>query len=194
MYLRWFSILAPLLLCSSCFRAANVDPNEVQQLAVEQGSATIVYKNGDSLRIADFDSITVQATRVEPYSTEEQSEFEFDRTTRGSLAAPLLELEDQRRRRAFPISQVQNISLERYSPERPWLILAAASVGAVAGGMLGYAMGGPCNDEWGCMEKGLYAIAGAPIGFGVGLAVGFPLTRSLGTFYPAPNGAKASTE
>ena len=197
--LRWI-VLVPLALCCGCFRAASVHPSDLQQLSVDQGSAAIVYKNGDSRRIAHFDSITVQtnapplgATPGDPACTRPEFQFEFDRTTRGSLSAPLLRLEDQHSRRVFSLAQVQNITLESYSPARPWLILAAAGIGAVAGGVLGYAMGHPCDREWGCMEKALYAMAAAPIGFGVGLALGFPLTRNLGDFQRAPAGPSAST-
>jgi len=35
-------------------------------------------------------------------------------------------------------------------------------------------------------------MAGIPIGFGVGLAVGFPLTRNLGEFHRAPDGRTES--
>ena len=200
--LRWLPVLGPLLLCSGCFRAASVHANQVRQLRVDEGSATIVYKNGDSRRIAHFDSITVQTNApplaAKPADTvcsadQSEYEFEFDDTTRGALAAPLLSLEDQGGRRVFSMAQVQKITLESYSPGRPWLIAAAATVGAIAGGALGYAMGGPCHEEeeFGCVEKGLYGIAGVPIGLGIGLAVGFPLTRGLGDFYPAPSPSTA---
>jgi len=198
--LQWFAIvLAPLALCSGCFRAASVKVSDVQQLSVEQGSAAIVYKNGDTRRIARFDSITVQtngpaleATPADPVATgcRAEIEYEFDHTTRGSLSAPVLRLEDQRRRRVFSLAQVENITLEKYSPERPWVILAAASVGAIAGGLLGYSLGGPCNKEWGCMEKGLYSLAGIPIGLGVGLAIAFPVTRDLGVVHRTSDGTR----
>ena len=169
-------------------------------MTVEQGAATIVYKNRDRRRIADFDSITVQTNRapaegaaVDPASAKQPSEFEFefDSTARGSLARSLLRLEDQRSRRVFPLAEVEKITLESYSPERPWLILAAAGVGALAGGLLGAAVG-PCNDEGSCMEKAAAAVVGMPIGFGIGLAVGFPLTRGLGTTDRAPVSPKVS--
>lgn len=199
--IRWFPIvLATLPLSLGCFRAASVHPSDMQQLSVEHGSAAIVYKNGDTRRIAHFDSITVevngaalQAMPCDPVASEDRSEFEFGRTTRGSLSASGLRLEDGRSRHVFALTEVENIRVERYSPERPWLILATASVGALAGGLLGYALGGPCNEEWGCLEKGLYAMAGAPIGFGLGLTVGFPLTRSLGELQRAPNDSRNST-
>jgi len=193
-------VLLPLSLCSSCFRAANVQPSELRKMTVDKGSARLVYKNGDSLRIAHFDSITVETNApqtgmtVDPNRSEQPSEreFVFDATTRGSLSAPLLRLEDQHSRRVFPLAQVENINLESYSPGRPWLILAAAGIGALAGGLIGSAAA-PCNDEGNCMEKAAFALVSMPIGFGVGLAVGFPLTRGLGTSYPArdvPRGAE----
>jgi hypothetical protein len=178
-----------------------VNASDLQQLSVERGSATIVYQNGDSRRITRFDSITVQtnagaleAAPSDPVGTGTQAgaEIKLDGTARGLLSASVLRLEDQRGHRAFSLGQVESITVEKYSPERPWLILAAAGVGAVAGGLLGYALGGPCNEEWGCLEKGLYSMAGIPIGFGVGLAIGFPLTRNLGEFQRAPDGATES--
>jgi len=191
---RWWEGLGfgALVLCSGCYRAASVHPSELQQFDVDRGSAALVYKNGDSRRITRFDTITVETNALTPEATpadgakaqvqsECEFEFEFGRMTRGSMSTARLQLETQHYRHVFSLAQVESITLEKYSPERPWLILAAAGVGAVAGGLLGYASGGPCNGEWGCFEKGMHAVVGVPIGFGVGLALGFPLTRGLGT-------------
>jgi hypothetical protein len=185
-------VLPPLLALSGCFRAVSVRPSDLRSLTVAEGTAEIVYKNGDTRRIARFDSLTVQArgpalaaTPVEPIASHEHAEFEFEGPMRGSFAPPLLHMQDRRSQRVFTLNQLEEVTIERYAPERPWLILATATAGAFLGGLIGYSLGGPCDREWGCMGKAVYAMAGVPIGFGAGLAIGFPLTRGLGDFHRA---------
>jgi hypothetical protein len=145
-------------------------------------SAQVVYRNGNIRRIADYDAVIVER--------EGQEDLKFRTPLAGSLSSSALSLRDQRGSHEIWQRSVNTIRFEQYAPERPWLILGIATLGALIAGSLGYLRVQSCEErsrrdeysgEYSCLDERMFTALAIPIGFGAGLGLGFPVTAGLGS-------------
>lgn len=180
-----------MLALSGCYRSVTLRPHELKHMQLEQSSATIEYDNGDTRRIHEFDSLTVRATGpaigiepADPFSLDDDAvyDYEFEGAVSGSLQPPVLHLDDAQNHARFALANVHEITIERFAPDRPLWVLAAAGVGAMAGGLIGAAAGASSDNggEFHGVGKFIGLVVGVPLGFITGLIIGVPLTDDLG--------------
>jgi hypothetical protein len=161
------------------------------ELDGRRGSATIRYANGDLRRVDDYDSFTVRSSRVPLRSTLPEAAFDtehrvymFQSPAYASLRHPELVVSDGRSHYAFATESVVAMELEKYSPQRPWLIAGSALLFGAIAGVVGYSAGGSCpedGDDAGCFANLAAATVAIPVGVAVGIVIGMPLTGRLGS-------------
>lgn len=161
-------------------------------MQIAKQSAHILYRNGDTHVVDGFDKVNVR----ERTSADQSELHEYGADVSGELEGSVLRIRDGSDSGSFAAQNVSYVTIERYTPARPFIVAGAAVAGALLFGFAAAAGGRSkdCSEYGDCVSSAAAVLGAGAIGMGIGLAVSIPITDlPLGTHTYAPR-RKASRD